>query len=176
MAGEARTGPGEGRLGNLAGWLYALAGESGVQEQRIRLAAGAAQRQRPAVCNRGRAWVIVAGGMVDQVGDLSRADRTRDTRNLMRAIRQKHADVIACRFARKDVQLVLGQDLPAQVAPTNRRWPHEHLFPILWYSYQVRLQVELRLPSVSALPRATPLPPPSLRLKARGFHQPRKRH
>ena len=58
----------------------------------------------------------------------------------------------------------------------NRYRTDEHLFTIFRYPDDVRFQVRFRVRSVPVVTHATTLPRPSLRLKARGFHHPRKGH
>jgi hypothetical protein len=94
----------------------------------------------------------------------------------MRTMRQENVDVVACNFPRNDVQLVFHRNLTNKVAHTNRYRTHEHLFAIFRYPDQVDFQVRFRVRSVSVVAHATTLPRSSLRLKARGFHHPRKGH
>ena len=95
---------------------------------------------------------------------------------LMRAIGNEHVYVIACDLAGNNLQFVFRRDLPYQVAHTNRDFPSQHRLPILRDPHQVHLQVALRVRSQSVMSHATTLYEILLRLKARGFHHPRRGH
>ena len=95
---------------------------------------------------------------------------------LIRAIRHKHVDVLACHFSRQNRQLVLHRDLSDQIAHTNGHLPSQHALPILRDPDQVDFEIGFRVRSVSIPPHATTLPRSSLRLKARGFDHPRRGH
>ena len=86
----------------------------------------------------------------------------------MRTIRNKHVYVIACDLARNDLQLMLGRDLPYQVAHTNRDLPSQYWLPVFRNPHQVHLQVALRVRSQPIMSHANTLHETLLRLKARG--------
>ena len=74
---------------------------------------------------------------------------------LIRAIRHKHVDVIACHFSRQNRQLVLHRDLSDQIAHTNGHLPSQHALPILRDPDQVDFEIGFRVRSVSIPPHAT---------------------
>ena len=94
----------------------------------------------------------------------------------MRSVRYENVDVVACNLTRNYVQLMFHRDLTNQIAHTNRYWTDQHLFTIFRYPNDVRFQVRFRVRSVPVVTHATTIPRPYLRLKARGFDHPRKRH
>jgi hypothetical protein len=70
---------------------------------------------------------------------------------------------------------MLHSNLAYQVAHTDSHWPYQYLLAILWYPYQVDLQIIFRMPASSIPSHAIILHEFPLRLKARGFHHPRRR-
>ena len=95
---------------------------------------------------------------------------------LVRTVGQEDVDVVACNLTRDNVQLMFHRDLTNEVAHTNHYRTDEHLFTIFRYPDDGRFQVRFRVRSVLVVTHATTLPRPFLRLKARGFHHPRKGH
>ena len=95
---------------------------------------------------------------------------------LIRAIRHKHVDVVACHLSRQNHQLVLHRYLADQIAHTNCHLSSQHALPVFRDPDQVDFEVRFRVRSMAIPPHATTLPRPSLRLKARGFDHPRRGH
>ena len=84
--------------------------------------------------------------------------------------------MLACYFTRQNLQIMLHSNLAYQVAHTDSHRPYQYLLAILWYPYQVALQIIFRVRASSVPSHATILHEFSLRLKARGFHHPRRKH
>ena len=73
-------------------------------------------------------------------------------------------------------KMLLTRNLTNEIAHTNRYRTDQHPFTIFRYPDDVHFKVRFRARSVPIVTHATTLPRPSLRLKARGFHHPRKGH
>ncbi len=84
---------------------------------------------------------------------------------LMWMVGNKDVNMLACYFARQNLKIMLHSNLP-----------YQYLLAILWYPYQVDLQIIFRVRTSSVLSHATILHEFSIRLKASGFHHPRSKY
>ena len=84
--------------------------------------------------------------------------------------------MVSCDVAADNLQLMFHSDLPDQVAHTYRDLPGQRLFAVFCDPHKMHLQVALRVRSQPVVPHSTTLHEPFLRLKARGFHHPRRGH
>ncbi len=94
----------------------------------------------------------------------------------VRTVRHQNVNVVARDFARQNRDLMFHRNLPNQVAHTNRYFTRQHFLAVLGNPYQVNLQIVFRVRAKLVPFHATTLHDPILRLKARGFHHPRRRH
>ena len=95
---------------------------------------------------------------------------------LMWKIGYQNVNMVASNLARQYLQLMLHRNLADQVAHTYCHWPNQYLLTIFRNPDQVNLQIVGRVRAFTISLHATILHEFSLRLKARGFHHPRRRH
>lgn len=95
---------------------------------------------------------------------------------LMGTVGEKEVELVACHLARENLQFMLERDLADEIAHTSGHRPHEQRLPILGNPDHVDLEIEFRVRTQAIFWHAPILPHPSLRLKARGFHHPRRGH
>ena len=98
------------------------------------------------------------------------------TDGLMRMVRNEDVNMVACYLTRHNLQIMLHSNLAYQVAHTNGYWPREYFLAILRYPHQVNLKIVFRVRAYSVPSHTTILHEIFLRLKARGFHHPRRGH
>jgi len=79
-------------------------------------------------------------------------------------------------LTRQDLNIMLHSNLAYQVAHTDGHRPYQYFLPILWYPDQMYLKIVFRVRAYSIPFHTTILHEISLRLKARGFHHPRRGH
>ena len=91
-------------------------------------------------------------------------------------IGNQDVNMVARHFAAQNLQIMLHSDLAYQVAHTNRYRPYQYLLTIFGHPHQVDFKIVFCVRAYSVTFHATILHEFSLRLKARGFHHPRRRH
>ena len=96
--------------------------------------------------------------------------------SLMWKIGDENVNMVASNLLRQYLDLVLHSNLADQVAHTYCHRPSQYVFTVFRNPDQVNLQIVGRVRAYTISSHATILHEFSLRLKARGFHHPRRRH
>ena len=95
---------------------------------------------------------------------------------LLGMIGYEHVNMVVWYFTRQDLYIMLHSNLAYQVAHTDGHWPYQYFLAILGYPYQMNFKIVFCVRAYLVPFHTTILHEIPLRLKARGFHHPRRGH